>query len=68
MDISFLWSNDLINVSVIAWVSAQLIKAVVATVKHKQFDRHRLEGAGGMRSSHPAAAGHVVVTASCLYR
>ena len=32
MDISFLWSNDLINVSVIAWVSAQLIKAVVDIV------------------------------------
>ena len=67
MDISFLWSNDLINVSVIAWVSAQLIKAVVGTVKHKQFDRHRLAGAGGMPSSHSAVTCAVLLTSYYLY-
>ena len=67
MDISFLWSNDLINVSVIAWVSAQLIKAVVDTVKHKQFDRHRLAGAGGMPSSHSAVTCAVLLTSYYLY-
>ena len=63
MDISFLWSNDLINVSVIA----QLIKAVVDTVKHKQFDRHRLAGAGGMPSSHSAVTCAVLLTSYYLY-
>lgn len=67
MDISFFWSNDLINVSVIAWVSAQLIKAVVDTVKHKQFDRHRLAGAGGMPSSHSAVTCAVLLTSYYLY-
>ena len=67
MDISFLWSNDLINVSVIAWVSAQLIKAVVDTVKHKQFDRHRLAGAGGMPSSHSAVTCAVLLSSYYLY-
>lgn len=67
MDISFLWSNDLINISVIAWVSAQLIKAVVDTVKHKQFDRHRLAGAGGMPSSHSAVTCAVLLTSYYLY-
>ena len=67
MDISFLWSNDLINVSVIAWVSAPLIKAVVDTVKHKQFDRHRLAGAGGMPSSHSAVTCAVLLTSYYLY-
>ena len=67
MDISFLWSNDLINVSVIAWVSAQLIKAVVDTVKHKQFDRHRLAGAGGMPSSNSAVTCAVLLTSYYLY-
>ena len=67
MDISFLWSNDPINVSVIAWVSAQLIKAVVDTVKHKQFDRHRLAGAGGMPSSHSAVTCAVLLTSYYLY-
>ena len=67
MDISFLWSNDLINVSVIAWVSAQLIKAVVDTVKHKQFDRHRLAGAGGMPSSHSAVTCAVLLPSYYLY-
>ena len=59
--------NDLINVSVIAWVSAQLIKAVVDTVKHKQFDRHRLAGAGGMPSSHSAVTCAVLLTSYYLY-
>ena len=54
MDFSFLLSNDLINVSVIAWISAQLIKTLLDFIKHKQFDRHRLAGAGGMPSSHSA--------------
>ena len=67
MDISFLWSNDLINVGVIAWVSAQLIKAVVDAIKHKQFDGHRLAGAGGMPSSHSAVTCSVLLTSYYLY-
>ena len=51
MDLSFLVSNPLINVAVISWATAQLLKALIDAIKHKQFDRHRLAGAGGMPSS-----------------
>lgn len=67
MDISFLWSNHLINVGVFAWLSAQLIKTLIDTIKHKQFDRHRLAGAGGMPSSHSAVTCSVLLTAYYLY-
>ena len=38
MNLTFLLSNPLINVSVAAWLSAQLIKTLLDALKHKQFD------------------------------
>lgn len=67
MDLSFLFSNDLINVSVIAWLSAQLIKTLLDTIKHKKLDRRRLAGAGGMPSSHSAVTCSVLLSAYYLY-
>lgn len=67
MDLSFLLSNPLINVSVISWLAAQLMKTVLDTIKHKSFDRHRLAGAGGMPSSHSAVTCSVLLTSYYLY-
>lgn len=67
MDLSILISNPLINISVISWAAAQAIKTVIETVKHKQFDRHRLAGAGGMPSSHSAVTCSVLLTSYYLY-
>ncbi|WP_322169023.1 divergent PAP2 family protein [Acutalibacter caecimuris] len=67
MDLSFLLSNPLINASVASWAAAQAIKTLVDAVKHKQFDRHRLAGAGGMPSSHSAVTCSVLLTSYYLY-
>lgn len=67
MDFSFLLSNSLINVGVVSWLVAQLIKTVLDAVKHRSFNRQRLAGAGGMPSSHSAVCCSVVLTAYFLY-
>lgn len=67
MDLSFLISNPLINVAVISWAVAQLLKALIDAIKHKQFDRHRLAGAGGMPSSHSALTCSVLLTSYYMY-
>lgn len=65
--IALITSNPLINVSVVSWISAQLIKTLIDTLKHKQFDRHRLAGAGGMPSSHSAVTCAVLLTSYFRY-
>ncbi len=67
MNLAFLISNPLINVSVVSWVSAQTLKTLIDTLKHKQFDRSRLAGAGGMPSSHSAVTCSVLLTSYYLY-
>lgn len=67
MDFSFFLSNPLINVGVLSWISAQLIKTVLDAVKHRSFNRQRLAGAGGMPSSHSAVCCSVVLTSYFLY-
>lgn len=67
MDFSFLLSNSLINMGVISWIVAQLIKTGLDAVKHRAFNRQRLSGAGGMPSSHSAVCCSVVLTSYFLY-
>ena len=59
--------NDLINVSVIAWLSAQLLKTLVDAIRRRKFDRKRLAGAGGMPSSHSAVCCAVLLSSYYLY-
>ena len=67
MDFSFLLSNSLINVGVVSWLVAQLIKTALDAVKHRSFNRQRLAGAGGMPSSHSAVTCAVLLTSYYLY-
>ena len=67
MDLSILVSNPLINISVLSWAAAQTIKTLIDAVKHTQFDRRRLSGAGGMPSSHSAVVCSVLLTAYYMY-
>ena len=67
MDLSILLSNPLINVGVISWIAAQILKTVGDLIKHRKFDKSRLAGAGGMPSSHSAVTCSVVLTALFQY-
>lgn len=67
MDLSFLISNPLINVGVISWIVAQFLKTMGDFIKHRNFDKSRLAGAGGMPSSHSAVTCSVLLTAFFIY-
>ena len=51
-DFSILISNPLINVAVVSWCAAQILKTSIHLFKHGEFKKERLSGAGGMPSSH----------------
>lgn len=52
--INALLGNYVINVSVLSWLVAQIIKTVLAYIPNKRVNWERLVGAGGMPSSHSA--------------
>ncbi len=52
MEVGTIFSNYLINVAFIAWLSAQVLKTLFAFWQTKTFIPERLVGAGGMPSSH----------------
>ena len=54
-DFSILISNPLINVGVVSWMVAQLLKTIIHLFTKGEFKRERLAGAGGMPSSHSAS-------------
>ncbi|MFZ2538283.1 MAG: divergent PAP2 family protein [Oscillospiraceae bacterium] len=53
--LSELFSNYVLNVAIISWFSAQVIKTLLFFIKTKKFNSERLFGAGGMPSSHSAS-------------
>ena len=67
MDLSYFFSNHLINVGVISWALAQILKTIGDAIKHKQFNKERLAGAGGMPSSHSALMCSVALSSFYTY-
>ena len=49
-----LTSNYYINVAMVAWISAQVLKTLFSFIVNKKFNPGRLVGAGGMPSAHSA--------------
>lgn len=54
--------NVAVLVSLISWVSAQLIKASLYAARYKTFRLERLFGSGGMPSSHSSTVCALVIT------
>lgn len=53
--LSDLFSNYVLNVAVISWFFAQLIKTILYLIKTKKLNLERMVGAGGMPSAHSAS-------------
>ena len=51
---SMLTSNYFINVGVVSWILAQVIKTILTLISLNKFVPERLVGSGGMPSSHSA--------------
>ena len=56
-----LTSNYIINVGVVAWFSAQLLKTIFTLITTRELRLERMVGAGGMPSSHSALTSSIVV-------
>lgn len=59
--------NKLIISSVIAWVTAQLLKTIINTLLTKEFSAERLVGSGGMPSSHSSTVCALTVSSGMIY-
>ncbi|MDR1116980.1 MAG: divergent PAP2 family protein [Oscillospiraceae bacterium] len=49
-----IFSNHLINVALLAWFIAQVLKVLIEAFLHRKVNFRRLVGGGGMPSSHAA--------------
>ena len=56
-----LTSNYIVNVGLISWFSAQVLKTLFTWIFTKKIDLERMVGAGGMPSSHSALTSSIVI-------
>lgn len=64
MIFSSIFKNYILNVALISWFSAQLIKTILTFIKTKKFTLERMFGAGGMPSAHTATVCSLVIAIS----
>ena len=50
----YLTGNHLLNVAIVSWLTAQILKIIIELITHKKFNIRRIYGSGGMPSSHAA--------------
>lgn len=59
-----LFSNYVLNVGVVSWFSAQLLKTIINFFTSKKLNWERMIGAGGMPSAHSASVCSVTIALS----
>ena len=60
-------SNGVIVSGAVAWVIAQILKAIIYAIVNKKIDLPRLIGDGGMPSSHSATVTSIATTCGLTY-
>ena len=56
-----LFGNYVLNVAIMCWLSAQLLKTLLNFMKTRRYNPERLVGAGGMPSAHSASVCGVTI-------
>ena len=64
--VDLLTGNRIINIGIFAWLTAQVLKALIILIVKKKLDFERLVGGGGMPSSHSAFVVSVAVAVGRL--
>jgi acid phosphatase family membrane protein YuiD len=59
----YLTENHILNVAIVSWLVAQILKIVLELLTHKKFNFRRIYGSGGMPSSHAACTVGVATAA-----
>ena len=54
--VNYFTGNKILNISLLAWAIAQILKVLLVLITEKRFDLKRFIGSGGMPSSHSAVA------------
>ncbi len=53
--VAYLTGNHILNVAIISFMTAQLLKVIIVLITKRKFDFTRITGSGGMPSGHSAA-------------
>ena len=65
--VDFLTGNLILNLSILAWAMAQIIKFVITLITKGKLDWRHILSSGGMPSSHSATVCSLVMAAARLY-
>lgn len=65
--VDFLTGNLILNMAIIAWAAAQLLKFIITRITEKRWDWRHILSSGGMPSSHSAAVCACAASVGCLY-
>lgn len=64
--VDFLTGNLVLNLCIIAWFAAQVLKVIIYYVRNRRLDFHYLISSGGMPSSHSSVVCACATSVGCL--
>ena len=64
--VHFLTGNLVLNLCIISWLAAQVLKVIIHFISKRRLDFHYLLSSGGMPSSHSSVVCTCAVSVGCL--
>lgn len=65
--VNFLTGNLILNLAILAWAAAQVLKLIVTLITERRWDWQHILSSGGMPSSHSAFVCAMASSIACLY-